>query len=662
MKALAHALDETPRKDIRWWLNDDETLPSVLFDRVSHIWDRSIGHRESDLYSACLYDDDSVLSGFGGSYESSEYQASTIAVNVVRQNVDTVAAKVSRDRPLPKPVLSDATFGERERARFLAQCIEGQFDTSDVPGIAPTIARDAALFGNGLPYVDRVGKKIFVDRLLPGEFLVDDVEAVRGKPRCAYIRRWIDKSTLKAMYASGEDDEENAVIASAIEAAGATARADGIEIGYREDADQALVVTGWHLRSGDDADDGWKVVCVEGKLLAKQAWKRSYFPVPVLRMMAPIAGFWGVGFGRMLQGRQFFINEMMTTLRERTYLTGRYLWVPEDSDIQEGHLDNGSATVLKGGRVPPQVITGAPMHPMEFQILQWLEDGSFRDTGVSQLSAHSEVPAGMQQASGVALNTFLDENSERFGVFVKAYERMHVDIANIMIDLWEEISEEFGGLKIAANDNEYGQSKVTSIDFKNVKLDRERMKLRVVATNSLARDPAARRQELFELEAKGWLTTEEAMERADVFDRDGAVSMRLAGSRLIDKRLYEMLHNDPDDPDTYKAPEPFQDFDLCMAKGLQVYLEAEAAGAPEENLELVQRYILDARNEKEKLAAKEAAKAAALAPQGPMGGAPPPEPGLLAPDAMAGAAGALPDAGLAPGIDPATQQQPPQAA
>jgi bifunctional pyridoxal-dependent enzyme with beta-cystathionase and maltose regulon repressor activities len=78
------------------------------------------------------------------------FEPSTLAFNVVRQNVDTLTAKIAKNRPLPMPLTTGGNYEQQRRAKLFGRAIDGQFDLAKVWEVSPVIARDAALFGNVL--------------------------------------------------------------------------------------------------------------------------------------------------------------------------------------------------------------------------------------------------------------------------------------------------------------------------------------------------------------------------------------------------------------------------------------------------------------------------------------------------------------------------------
>lgn len=633
-------------RDTRWWKADEPH--QVVFDNIKQIRDRSSLRAQMDLYHACLYDD-SELTGLGpASYDEVAFEPSRLAFNVVRQAVDTLAAKIAKNQPLPMPVTSGGNFRQQRRAKKFGKMIGGQFDAAGVWRLSPTIARDCALFGTGLSHNYRVGKTIIHERVFPWEIAIDARDAMYGKPRVIYMRRWVDRFVLADRF----PDFEPEIMAAESD------RSDTFDLGYDDTSDLVLVVEAWHLPSavlddnapdktarGKPLHDGKHVICIANKTLFEEPWRRQYFPFSVLRMSDPVVGWFGTGLAKQLTGLQYTINDTASVVQEAHALSGGYILVENGSNVDPEKLVNGRGVILKYNGAKPDWISPQPLHPDTMNFVMALIPKAFEMTGVSQLSAQSQKPAGIESA--IALNTFNDIETERFALFAKQYEEYHIDIAWQFFDLAEEINKEFGSYTVKVATRERGSRVLDEIDYANVRLDREQFVLEVFASNLLSKKPAARLQEIEQLINAGWISPEDGKELLEFPDLERFGNLSQASSRIIAECIDRILDaEDPYAEGVYTYPEPEFNLKMCVAKGLVMYLDAKLEGAPQENLDMVLQFVADAQ------AQLAQAAASAPAPQDPSilppdGGDPNAPPGgPVPPDGM------VPPAGLgAPPID-----------
>ncbi len=634
-------------RDLRFWNpieGEDPKDPASfkthtrVIDLVSRIRRRTSARRQMDLYHACLYDD-SEIGGLGPSgYDSTTFDPSTLSFNVVRQNVDTLTARIAKERPLPMPLTSGGNWKQQRRARKYGRFIEGSFEQTGVWKTSPKAARDAGLFGTGITHNYRVGAKIMHERVFPWELCVDPREAQHGTPRSMHLRRWVDRLVLAERFPK---------MAELIEKAQSTgAGEDDWDMGYDSTSDLVLVVESWHLRSGDDAKDGCHAICISNATLLREEYRRDYFPFSVLRMTDPLAGFFGTGLGKMLTGIQYTINDTSMKVQEHQAMAGGYILVPDGSDVATEHLDNGVGTILRHapGMVPTW-INPQPVHPDVWNFVLTLLPWANNMSGVSQMSAQGQKPAGITAAR--ALEHLSDEEGGRFALFSKAFEDYHVDIAWQQFDLQEEIVAEQGNVKVNAISRTNGRRQLEPLDFKELRLDRDSFVLMVFPTSMLPKTPAGRIQMVQNLADAGWLSPDEAKMLLDFPDFERTQNLAQAAYNLVQKLIERMLEaEDPEADGVYTYPEPFMNLDLCVSATQQAYLDAKIEGADERNLKLLSQFIQDAIAEKKKASEPDPSQTPAAGaappvtiPEGPLPGMPPgppaPPPGPPGPMPMA---------------------------
>jgi hypothetical protein len=576
------------RRDVRWFRQEEPHF--TVFEVANKILERTDVLRQSDLYHCCLYDDSS-LSSLGSA--SFDYSPQSLAFNVVRPNVDTLAAKIAKNQPLPTPITSGGSYRQKRRAKKFAKAIEGQFDLAGVWRTSPVVARDTALFGTGIVHNYRVGRTICHERVFPWEVLVDPREGTYGRPRNLYMQRWVDRFVLAERFPDFEEEILNEETRLTSET---------FDLGYDDDQDLVLVIEAWHLPSrvledDDKAEhDGKHVICIGGATLFEEEWRRQYFPFSILRMQDPVFGWHGTGIAKQLTGLQFTINQNASYIQDAYALSGGFVMVEAGSNLDVDKLGNNPATVLKYTGTQPSWINPPAVNPEHWSFVLSLLPRANELSGVSALSARSEKPAGIESA--LALNTYNDIETERFALFAKQYEEYHVDVAWQFFDLMEEIHEEYGDLQIRVASRERGSWNLQTIDYEGIRLDRNQFTLKVYPTSLLSKKPSARIQEVENLANAGWIGPDEAKMLLDFPDLDRMFDLGQASRRVIEAAIEKMLDaDDANDPDVYTYPEAAFDLNLCIKLGLLMYLDAKLLDEPpaEENLSLVLQFVEDAR-------------------------------------------------------------------
>lgn len=573
-------------REPRWYAEELEgrSRASLAFDAVGHARKRDANRRSRAVWHACLYGDgateqlSSVVSSFG---------PRSLQFNVVRRNVDTTQAKIAKARPLPMALTSGGDYRQRRRSQKLSKFFGGMFDELEVFDTSELVARDALIFGTGISHTYREDDQLHHERVLLWEIDVDAGDARYGRPRCLYRHKWRDRDELAALYPKHR--------AAILGADSDVFRDDPLR--DRDDSDDyVLVLEAWRLPSHEGAGDGRHIlaVCADDGLLLDEEYVYDSAPFTVLHCLRPLMGYWGDGFGHVLEGLQGELNRVASRVQDAQYMTPSSVVIVDDaSGVSTEHLDNGVGTVIRvtGGGTPPQWYSPNPNSPQTLQYLEQLRgQWAYEESGTSALSAQSQKPAGLN--SGTALRTFTDIESERFVLFGKQYERYHVAIAWQIYRLACEVAED--GKKLSARS--VYRKRVDRIEWSEVKLDRDEFVLRVFPTSALSQDPAQRRAEVAEWVNSGFIPPDMARSLLDLPDLEEFAAVEDAPRALIEDVIWRLLDTDePEAEDAYVAPEPSWDLSLCVRLGSLHRARAFLDGAPPENLDLLMRFVTDAQ-------------------------------------------------------------------
>jgi hypothetical protein len=585
-------LEEDPKKKDG---KPQEGPHAQVFDTLKRIRERTRIRRDMDFFHACLYSDSDLYSFAGGRGAVYDYKQDTLTFNVVRRNVDTTTAKISKNRPSPMAITTGGNYAQQRRARKLTKFFEGQFDASDVWKTSPLICRDALIFGTGITHNYRVGKRIVHERIFPWELSIDPRDGMYGKPRCIYLRRWVDKSVLAERFPRFREE--------IFSAEKQDDWLEGWDPGWDDTSDMVLVVEAWHLRSGDEAKDGRHTIAITTCTLVDEEYERDYFPFTALQYQPGLMGYFGEGMARQLTGIQYEVNAIALSVQNAHYMTGTsYVMVEEGSGIETDTLDNGALSVIRYRQNPPMWVNPAPAHPDTFNYLMALRGQlSFEETGVSQLDAQSQKPQGLN--SGTALRRYNDITTEKFLPFGRQYEDYHVELAWQQFDLAEEIHSEETNYRVRSTGKTWGTNVLDDLKYADVRLDREQFVLRVFPTSMLAQTPEGRLAQIQDLINIGFVTQEEGMALLEMPDIERLQSFKNSPRRIIEKLVQQMLDaEDPSNDNAYVYPEPGFPFQLCRDLGLMMWLDAKLDGCPEENLALVWQFITDSATEMDKMA------------------------------------------------------------
>lgn len=593
-----------------------------------HRQERAVHHAR--LYGNRFFRD---FSPFGYARGPKHRRRQRLTANVCRSVVDAATAKIAKNRPLASLLTNDGSWDQAQRAKRLTLFVEGGFQDLDLYSLGPKNFRTAGIFGDGFLKFFAEHGKIKADKVLPCTVFVDPLEGVNGKPRCFYQEHFIDRHVLLELFGGSN----NSKVREAIKRAGV--EKDPHHGGeFRSLAEPIRVVEAWHLPSGPDATDGLHVMAIEGAELRKpKVWTRDRFPFVRFTWSDAEVGYWGTGLVEEVELLQLAINRTLKRIDDclRLMAVPRIL-VDSTSKVVTSMITNEVGAILKyqggqGGN-PPQFMVPPAVPPELFAHLQWLIRTSFESTGISQLGAQSQKPAGLD--SGRALLVFNDIESERFAIVGREYERFYMRCADQILDLAEEIDKDSSTGFSVVNRN---RTHAERLDWDDVRMDREDYVLQVHPTSALPRDVAGRTTIVQQWLAMGHIDQRTAAKLLDFPDLDAHTARAFAAMEIVERHVGRFLDpgRDAEDPDTYLPPEPFDDLEFAIGHILMEYHRARLDDAPEERLELFRQWLGDA----------EALLAQAAPPPPPMGAEAPP---LAPPGSPAGLSAVQPPAtGLA---------------
>jgi hypothetical protein len=500
-----------------------------------------------------------------------------VTLNIVGSMVDTATSKITQNKPRPYFLTDGGDWSLQKKGKKLTKFIDGAFYGSKFYENAAIGFKDAGIFGTGCVKIFQQNGEIKSERIFIDEIMVDDVETIYGTPRQMHQRKWIHKDTLGGVFPGHK---------GAIDAAMNDLVDGGVNDYMTRNGEMLLVIESWKLPSGKDKDDGRHTISISNETLLDEKWTKDYFPFVFFRWNRKPIGFFGQGIAEQLTGLQLEINKIMRTIQVSMHLVSvPKIFVEASSKIVAAHLNNKIGGIIKYAGTPPTEGKLGTIPVELFSHLDRLYQRAFEVVGISQLAAQSVKPAGLN--SGKALRTYDDLESERFQTVEKDYQSQFINAAHIMIDLIKEIADENGG---KFNIKVPGKKFLDTIDWTDVHLENDQYMMQIFPTNALSRDPSARLQEVQELLQAGFIAKEDGVKLLDYPDLEGFYNMANAGIEDIERQIELMV-----DKQEYQSPEPYQNLASGITRMQQAYLRNRTDGAPEEVLDLLRRWMEDAK-------------------------------------------------------------------
>lgn len=568
------------RARARWWVRDsaDDTDAARRMWAVYERAKIAAQSRISMLASHTMLYGNRAINGFApGQYDArpADVDEDVLKYNLIRSVIDTVVAKVGKQRPRPIFLTDDGKWIEQQRAKGMTRAVYGEFYRSRFYTTLPKVVRDACIGGTGCMKVYQANDRVTIERVYQWELFVGSADAQYGAPRTLYQRKGIDRGVLRGMFPDHaqaiEDD--------------ASGMPDDLRSAYDEDDDRLEVVEAWHLPSAPDADDGRHIIATEGITLLDEPWTRDSFPFAFLHYSSPVVGFFGDSLCDDIKSQQFELNAVLEKTQEAMLLAVPRVYVNRAAKVQLNHMSNVPGEIVEyTGLQPPIHVASEPLSPQYTQHGMTVKNDAYQVAGVSQLSATSQKPTGLN--AGVALREFNDIETERFAIFSAAVEEMGLEVARQVIEAIREIVKRAGKYQIQAVDERGRASEM--IDWNEVDLDQDSYVMQAYPTALLPTRPAAKLERVLEMKRDGVIDATEAARLLDYPDLDAVTRRKLAPFELVHKAIDVMLRKG-----VSVTPEPYWPLDYALATLTEAYCRTGlmAEGPEEANRDLVRQCI-----------------------------------------------------------------------
>lgn len=576
-----------PRKDagdetqnFRWWtLEGDEPIAQSVASTIKFIARHQSSRMEQLTASTRLYGNSSVFNLIGTAFTransvNSNPQSQRISYNLCQSVVDTLVSKVSKNKVIPTFITDGGVWGIQQKAEQLSKFTEGCFYGEDVHLKGMSAFRDSCVWGTGILHIyqdqeDGIG----VERVFPHELFVDMIESLSCAPQQMHRVKICDRDIAMSIW--GDTDEKKKAIEMALppsyqEIGGAGTAVDLVQI-----------TESWHLKSGPESEDGLHLICLGDLVLLKEEYDKDYFPFAFIDSSEKLLGFWGQGCVERLQNLQGEINRLMILIQRSMWMGGSFKVLLENgSKIVSQHMNNDVGAIIHYTGTPPQYVTPPMIQQDIYPYVDALIAKGYQQEGVSQLGASSVKPAGLD--SGKALREYDNIEADRFLSTGQRLEKFFLEIGRQMIEVAKDIYKKKRTFKVVFPSTTF----METIDWKDINLKEDEYVLKAFPVSSLPEDPAGRLQTVQEYAQAGWISPQAARRLMSMPDIEMSDNLANAAEDLLHKIFEEMLKEGGE----YRSPEPYMDLSLAKTLCLQYMNYADAHNAPEECLQLLERF------------------------------------------------------------------------
>jgi hypothetical protein len=449
-------------------------------------------------------------------------------MNVSQSCVDTLVSRLTQSRPRPVFLTENGSYKERNLAKSLNQFGAGELYRAKAYDLGEMALRDACVFGDGFIKVYENSKRVALERTLSTELFADKDDSWYGSPRQLVQFKLSDRNVIAGAFPDAKLKIKKAT----------KAYVDGSGESSETVSDQIILIEGWRLPSFEGATDGrHAIVCSDGKIV-DEPWKKQNFPFVKIPYNPHAVGWFSQGLVEMLMGTQLGIDTILRTISEAMNLVGvPRVFIDELSKVLETSLNNNVGTIVKYRGTKPSYEV-APCMPVEcYEHLQRLIGYAYQISGISQLAAASQKPAGLN--SGAAIRSFDDLQSDRFASLAKRYDNLYVDLTYQIIDVAKDIAERDGSYS-TVYPNKDGTREV---DLPKAAILKDNYIIQCYDESSLPRDPAGRYARLSEMLASGEITLQEFRRLSGFPDLEQSDRLANALEERILKTLDDIVEN-----------------------------------------------------------------------------------------------------------------------
>lgn len=563
-------------------------------------------------------------------------------IMVTTSIVDTFVSRFAVRRTLPEFVVDDAEWSLKTQAQEYRKFLHGKMRETQVERLEDESIKDSSVRGTGVLYIDEGEDDVIVERVHRWELYIDPHEAKAGERGVRQMHR-IRRVAREVLIAEYPDFKEAIARAPASRPRQGESGSEewSTPAAFYDTNDVIDLYESWHLPSSKKAKDGRKAVCIENATLRYEDYELDRFPFAILRRHLRQDGFWGQGDVERLAPLQHDINNVARDIQQNLEIAGKLIVFTNEQ------TDSIPTEKLTGAR-PFRVRVRGPLGSVQYavpqavnmsheQILNSRIQMAYQLTGVADWSAEAKSPLGAN-ASGVAIDTMEDLQSNRHAPFEQRLSHWRCDVAQRILDAARAIAERKKEEGERYETTWMDRGVMRRLEFNKVAMKEEQYSLQIEQISFIPKTRAGRLATVAELVKNRMIpqwAAAASFEEPDVAHINRIVLAKYHNA----ERIMEVL-GDP--KKVAPVPLPYYDLELHLAFAVAYYNYAESQGAPDEVLRRYQDYADLVSN---KLGKDEAGVGAAMIPGAP--GGPP----------MAGG-GPMPP-GMPPGMPPPGMPMPP---
>ena len=395
-----------------------------------------------------------------GTFSTSDDTTSAIQENIIASCIETLCSKIASQKVRPFFNTVNGTFKEMQIAKQAQIFFDMLYEENNVNEIITDAFRNACVFDKGIVKISDDG----ITNRLPWNVFFDPREVTYNQ--ITHVAEKLPKTPGRIL-----------------------------ELKYGIKVNRNLDYTVYEYY---DVMEHIKAVYVqELNKVVTHEYKPNIIPYLEIHYTNPVKGDTSQSVVDQLYGIQTQIDELLAVMKDSIAVNpGMTLLVPRSSNIKTNMLSNRTGQIIQYDPIPGQTTspvtyaTNDIISPQFVQLLDKLKNDAYEIVGISQLSATSQKPSGLN--SGVALNTMEDIESSRFETQLNSVVRLYVDVAKACLDIFPP--------EIDILPDDLNRANIKWADIVEA---RNNMKIQFSAAESLSKDPSEKLKQLVALSQAG---------------------------------------------------------------------------------------------------------------------------------------------------------------
>lgn len=431
-------------------------------------------------------------------------------LNIIASCIDTLHAKIAESKVRPFFTTINGTFKDIQTVKQTQHFFDIMFDEQGINKTVSDAFRDACIFDTGVIYIDE--ETATVRRALPFQVYVSPSEVnYKNITKCYYEQKDFPITCLPEKVLTKFKNKN----------------LDFVDFGIYYDTFNKT-----------------KAYTANGSFVLAEEWDKEAIPFIFLHYKNPILSNVSISVVDMLINIQQEINILMAKIKDASQINpANTFFVPDGSSIKAQQLNNRVGNVITykpqaSGGVPVITSTPAFIDGQYMSLLDSLIQKAYDIVGVSQLSATSRKPTGLN--SGIAIATAEDIEADRFETQLNQVIRAYVDIAKTCIKIFDKDSEVLPSSKYRC-----------SIKWSDVLREADNMNIQFSGADNLSKDPSTKLQQLQQLATAGVIPAARISQLMQIPDLEMGYSLANNAIEAVMEVIKNCVENDDFDIPAY---------------------------------------------------------------------------------------------------------------